>query len=162
MITEERKSFSNASSENNDNNIVASVLAKPLVDVSTGLFLLRLILAIVFIAHGGQKVFGWFGGHGLEGTATFMATLGIPKFLSYIASLTEFFGGVALLFGVLTRPAALGLAITMIVGIVKAHLSGGFFAPNGFEYALTLAFIAVAVFLLGAGKYSVDEKLFNK
>ncbi|MFN4150907.1 MAG: DoxX family protein [Candidatus Sericytochromatia bacterium] len=160
MIAEERKNYSNVNSV--EEKQASSILVKPLVDLSTGLFLLRLILAIVFIAHGGQKVFGLFGGYGLEGTANFMATLGIPKFLSYIASLTEFFGALAVLIGLLTRPAALGLAITMIVGILKAHLAGGFFAPNGFEYALTLAFIATTVFLLGAGKYSVDEKLFKK
>ncbi len=139
-----------------------SVLVKPLLSISSALFLLRIALGIIFIAHGGQKVFGWFGGYGLEGTAGFMATLGVPKFLAYLASFTEFFGGLAVLSGLLTRPAALGLAITMIVAIFKVHLGAGFFAPNGFEYPLSLLAIAVTIFIAGPGKYSIDNKIFSK
>jgi putative oxidoreductase len=139
-----------------------SVLVKPLVNVDTGLFLLRIVLGIIFIAHGGQKVFGWFGGYGLQGTAGFMATLGVPTVLAYIASFTEFFGGLAMIGGLLARPAALGLAFTMLVAIVKVHLAGGFFAPNGLEYPLSLAAIAVTIFILGPGRYSLDEKLFKR
>lgn len=139
----------------------SSILVKPLVSVSTGLLLLRVVLGIVFIAHGAQKLLGWFGGHGLEGTVGFMATMGIPAFLAYIAIFTEFFGGLAVLFGLLTRPAALGILITMLVAIFKVHLAGGFFAPNGIEYQLTLAVISLTIFLLGAGKYSIDNQLFK-
>lgn len=157
MITEKKRISSKI--EKNENG---SVLVRPLVDVSTGLFLLRIVLGIIFIAHGGQKVFGWFGGYGLEGTAGFMATLGIPKALSYLASFTEFFGGLAMIAGLLTRPAALGLAVTMLVAIFNVHLAAGFFAPNGLEYPLSLSAIALSIFILGPGRYSLDEKLFNR
>lgn len=139
-----------------------NLLVKPLVDISTGIFVLRFLLGIVFFAHGGQKVFGWFGGHGLTGTASFMATMGVPTALAYLASLTEFFGALALIAGLLTRPAALGLAITMAVAVFKVHLSGGFFLPTGIEYALTLLVLAVSIFILGPGKYSLDNKFFGK
>lgn len=126
------------------------------------LLLLRLVLGAVFIAHGGQKVFGWFGGHGLEGTAQFMATMGVPTALAYLAAFTEFFGGLALVGGLLTRLASLGLFFTMAVAIVKVHLAGGFFAPQGFEYPLALAAMALALVLTGAGRYSLDRLVFAR
>ena len=104
-----------------------------------GLLILRIGLATVFLAHGSQKMFGWFGGHGLEATvAGMVATNGIPAPLAYLATFTEFFGGLAVLGGLLSRLASLGLLITMLVAIFGVHLNGGFFAPKGFEYPFTL------------------------
>src|SRR5690554_4094237 len=88
---------------------------------------LRVPLGIIFMAHGAQKLFGWFGGYGLEGTGQWMASIGLqPGYLMALAAGSgEFFGGLALLIGLLTRPAALVLAITMLVAIVTVHLPHG-------------------------------------
>src|ERR1041385_6864209 len=100
-----------------------------------GLLFLRIGLGVVFFAHGAQKVFGWFGGPGLAGTVGLMGQMGIPAPPAYIAAFTEFFGGLAVLLGVLTRLASLGLAINMLVAIFHVHLANGFFADKkGFEY----------------------------
>src|ERR1044071_8393682 len=120
-----------------------SVLVRPFIDMASGLFLLRLIVGIVFIAHGSQKVFGWFGGPGLQGTVGFMGNMGIPAILAYTAAFTEFLGGIALILGLLTRVAALGLVIDMAVAIILVHLNSGFFAPKGFEYPLSLGAVAL-------------------
>jgi putative oxidoreductase len=155
MITSESKI--NTSEVKNE-----SILVRPIVDSSLGLLVLRLALGAVFFAHGGQKVFGWFGGFGLEGTIGFMTGMGIPAVLAYIAIFTEFFGGLAILAGLLTRPAALGLAITMLVAIFKVHIGAGFFAPNGYEFPLALAAIAISLLISGPGKYSLDAKLTGR
>lgn len=127
-----------------------------------GLLILRLALGAVFIAHGGQKVFGLFGGHGLQGTAQFMSKLGIPPFLAYAASFAEFFGGVGVLLGLITPLAALGLAVTMAVAIFKAHLADGFFMPKGFEYPLSLLGMSLCLAVGGPGRLSVDYLVLSK
>lgn len=138
-------------------------LAKLLVpDAPAAMLILRLALGAVFIAHGGQKVMGWFGGPGLEVTVQGMSQMGIPAILAYAAAFTEFFGGIALVLGLLTRPAALGILVTMLVAIFKVHLGGGFFAPKGFEYPLTLAAISLTLLLTGPGRISLDQLLFRK
>ena len=115
------------------------------------------------IAHGAQKMFGWFGGKGLEGTANvFYEKLGIPEFLAYIASFTEFFGGIFLITGFLTRLSSIGIAITMAVAAFYVHGSNGFFMPNGYEFALSLLIIAIVIIFEGPGKISLDDKIFNK
>jgi putative oxidoreductase len=118
----------------------------------------RIALGTVFIAHGSQKVFGAFGGHGFSGTMSFMQdSMGIPAFLAVLAILTEFFGGIAVLIGLLTRLAALGIACVMAVAVFKVHLSSGFFAQGGgFEYPFALGLLALALVLGGAGKWSID------
>jgi putative oxidoreductase len=136
------------------------ILTKSFINLSTGLFLLRLILGIVFFAHGAQKVLGWFGGYGLVGTGTFFQqTWGIPPILFYLSAFTEFLGGIALLLGIFSRIFSLGLIINMLVAILVAHISQGFF---GFEWQLTLLTVALTIFLLGPGDYSIDNKLFNR
>ena len=122
--------------------------------------LLRLVAGSVFVAHGAQKLFAWFGGYGLEGTGQYMASIGLePGYtMALLAGSAEFFGGLALLFGLLVRPAALGLAVTMLVAIFAAHFSAGFFLSNGgYEYALTLFAVSVALALQGAGRLSLDS-----
>ena len=126
-----------------------------------GLFLIRAILAAVFFYHGGQKLFGWFGGPGLEGTAQWMGSIGIPfpKLNAVLASTTEFVGAVVLLFGTGTRLAAAPLAFTMAVAIATAH-SGGFdVRAGGMEYALTLGVVLVALVLTGPGEFTAGRLL---
>lgn len=123
-----------------------------------GLLALRLALGVIFIAHGGQKVFGWFGGHGLANTVAGMGQMGIPAPLAYLAAFTEFFGGVAVVIGLLTRLASLGLAVVMIVAIAQVHLKNGFFLENkGFEYNIALLGMAVALVLTGPGRLAFGD-----
>jgi putative oxidoreductase len=120
---------------------------------------LRVPAGIIFAAHGAQKLFAWFGGYGLEGTGQFMASQGLePGFImALLVGSAEFFGGIALFIGLLVRPAAAVLAITMLVAIVVVHGAAGLFLSNGgFEFALALFAITAALTLLGAGKLSVD------
>ena len=102
---------------------------------------MRVPLGIILAAHGAQKLFGWFGGYGLEGTGQWMASIGLtPGFLmALLAGSAEFFAGIALVLGIATRPASAVLAFTMLVAIFAAHSQGGLFlSNNGFEYALAL------------------------
>jgi putative oxidoreductase len=128
------------------------------LDVS--LLLLRLALAIVFIAHGGQKLFGWFGGPGLEGFTGSMAKMGMPTMVATLVAIGEFFGGLGLLVGLLTRVAAIGPIAVMLGAVFLVHLKNGFFLESkGIEYALTLLLVAVAVLIGGPGRYSLDALL---
>ena len=119
-----------------------------------GLLLFRLALGAVFIAHGGQKMFGWFGGKGLEATVNGMAEGGIPVALAYLAAFTEFFGGIAMVIGLLTRLAGLGLGITMAVAVFKVHLAGGFFE---FEFPLVLMLLSFGLMLTGPGRLALAD-----
>ncbi|MHA7917343.1 DoxX family protein, partial [Alloalcanivorax xenomutans] len=89
--------------------------------------LLRIPVGIIFMAHGAQKLFGWFGGHGLEGTGQWMSSIGLEPgvLMALAAGSAEFFGGLLLLIGLLTRPAALALAFTMVMAIVTVHIGNG-------------------------------------
>jgi len=139
------------------NTVVARVLE---TDNGLGQLTLRIPLGIIFIAHGAQKLFGLFGGYGLQGTGQYMASLGLePGYLmALLAGSAEFFGGIALLIGVLVRPASAALAFTMLVGIFAAHLDNGLFVANGgFEFALALLSGSVALTVVGGGRYSVDR-----
>lgn len=128
--------------------------------ISIGLLVLRVITGIIFIAHGGQKLFVY----GFDGVAGAFAGMGIP--LAGIAgpavALTEFFGGLALVIGLMTRLSGLGLAITMLGAIFFAHLPAGFFAPNGFEFPLALMGASLAVAFAGAGELSADALIRNR
>jgi len=119
---------------------------------------IRLALGVVFIAHGSQKVFGAFGGHGMDGTIGMVRSLGfpLPVMFAWFAALAEFLGGIGVFVGLLTRFAAAGIAITMVVAITRVHLKGGFFAPRGFEYPLVLLAMALSLIFSGAGKISLD------
>lgn len=134
-------------------------------DTSLSQLALRISLGIIFIAHGAQKLFAWFGGYGLEGTGQYMASLGLnPGYLmALLAGSAEFFGGVALIAGLLVRPAALVLAFTMLVGMLAAHIGNGLFMANdGYEFALALLAGSVALVISGGGRYSVDQTLARK
>jgi putative oxidoreductase len=120
---------------------------------------LRIPTAIIFIAHGAQKLFAWFGGYGLDGTGQWMTSIGLePGFqLALLAGSAEFFGGIALLLGLLVRPAALMLSITMLVAIFSVHFVNGLFmSSNGYEFALALLAISISLMFSGAGKLSLD------
>lgn len=126
---------------------------------------LRIPVGIIFVAHGAQKLFGAFGGYGLEGTGQFMASLGLtPGYLmALLAGSAEFFGGLALLLGLLVRPAAAVLAFAMLVAIFSVHINHGLFmASNGYEYALALLAVSVSLLFSGAGRLSIDAMLVGR
>jgi putative oxidoreductase len=125
-----------------------------------GALALRVPVGVIFAAHGAQKLFGWFGGFGLQGTAGWLESIGLAPgtLMALLAGGAEFFGGLALIAGVLTRPAALALAFTMLVAIFKVHFVNGLFmANNGYEFGLALLAASVALLFSGAGRISVDE-----
>lgn len=133
--------------------------------ISLNSVLLRVPAGIIFAAHGAQKLFGWFGGYGLEGTAGWMESIGLaPGYLMALAAgSAEFFGGLLLIIGLLTRPVAAVLAFTMLVAIVSVHLPHGLFiSNNGYEFGLALLAISLAVLAGGAGRYSSDHWLSKK
>ncbi len=126
---------------------------------------LRLIAGIIFTAHGAQKLFAWFGGYGLEATGQWMQSIGItPGYLmALMAGSAEFFGGLLLIVGLLTRPTSFVLAITMAVAIVTVHLEHGLFmSNNGYEFALSLLAISISLMVSGAGKLSLDNKIAQR
>ncbi len=125
-----------------------------------GLTVLRIVVGIIFAAHGSQKLFGAFGGYGLAGTAQYMESIGLaPGYLmATLAGGTEFFAGLALIIGLLVRPAALGLTFLSLVAIFSVHISSGLFMTNnGYEFALALLGGSIAVLIEGAGKLSADR-----
>ncbi|WP_409526599.1 DoxX family protein [Nitrincola sp. MINF-07-Sa-05] len=141
-------------------NTLLSTLIK--TDGQWASLVLRLPLGIIFAAHGAQKLFGWFGGYGLEGTGQWMASIGLtPGYLMALgAGSAEFFGGILLILGLLTRPSALVLAFTMLVAIFAVHIEHGLFlSNNGYEFGLALLAGSVALALLGGGRLSLDRQL---
>ena len=123
---------------------------------------LRIPVGIIFAAHGAQKLFGWFGGYGLDGTGQFFGSIGLnPGYLmALLAGLVEFFGGLALVAGVLVRPAAAGLALAMLIAVFAVHLPKGFFLDKGgYEYALAMLAASLSLLFSGAGRLSVDRAL---
>jgi putative oxidoreductase len=129
---------------------------------SWGPLALRIPVGLIFAAHGAQKLFGWFGGYGLEGTGQWMESIGMaPGYLmALLAGGAEFFGGLALVLGLLVRPAAAALAFAMLVAIVTVHIGKGLFAANnGYEFALALLAVAVSLVVTGAGRASLDATL---
>ena len=123
---------------------------------------LRLPIGIVFAAHGAQKLFGWFGGYGLTGTAQWMESIGLAPgvLMVLLAGGAEFFGGLALILGLLVRPAAAALSVAMLVAIVTVHIGHGLFmSNNGYEFALALLAASVSLLISGAGRASVDAAI---
>ncbi|MDV5169764.1 DoxX family protein [Photobacterium rosenbergii] len=144
------------------NTLINKTLSSP---ASFAPLALRVPAGIIFIAHGAQKLFGWFGGYGLEGTGKWMASIGLePGFLmALMAGGAEFFGGLFILLGLLTRPTALVLAVTMLVAIVTVHLDNGLFMSNGgYEFGLALLAMSVSLLVSGAGRLGVDNWLLSR
>lgn len=128
--------------------------------IGIGPTLIRLIAGIIFMAHGSQKLFGWFAGGGLAGTTQMMANLGFEpaRLFALVCANAEFFGGLLLLIGLLTRLAGLALSINMLTAILTVHISHGFFSSDGgYEYALLLFTCALAFLISGAGRFSFDH-----
>jgi putative oxidoreductase len=131
----------------------------------------RLTLALVLFPHGAQHLLGWFGGYGFKGTLGWMTgTAGFPAPLAALAILTEFFAPIALVVGLLGRPAALGL-IGLMLGALSTHTGNGFFmnwfgqlpaGKEGFEYHLIVIGLAATVVLQGSGAFSIDRLLAER
>jgi len=135
-------------------------------DSSYAYVILRAGLAITFFFHGTRHVLGWHGGRGFEGMVkNWSGKHGIPVWICVFAMFIEIAGALAMTFGFLVRPAALGLAIFMAVAIKKAHWEEGFFlsagpdGSNGMEYCLALLLMSVALLIGGAGALSIDGLL---
>ncbi len=128
--------------------------------VNIGLTILRIVVGAIFVAHGGQKLFVF----GLDGATAGFTQMGIPMagLLAPLVAFVEFFGGMALIAGLLTRLAAFGLATTMIVAILQVHLPAGFFNPAGVEFPLSLLGSSVLLVLTGAGKLSLDSLIASR
>lgn len=140
----------------------ASIKSLVSTQAGYGLTLLRVVAGLTFVAHGSQKLFGWFGGYGLAGVAQWMESIGLAPgyLLALLAGSAEFFGGLALIIGLLVRPAAAVLVVTMLVAIFSVHLGNGFFiSNNGYEYALALLAISLTLLIEGAGKFSLDKRI---
>jgi len=127
-------------------------LGEPLVRVAAGLFLMP---------HGAQKLFGLFGGYGLEASGQFFqAKLGLPPVMAMLAGLIEFFGGLCLALGLLTRPAAALITGMMLVAVFGVHLPNGFFwTDGGFEYPALWGLVAISFVIRGGGRYSLDAAI---
>jgi len=129
-------------------------LSYPLVRLATGLLL---------VPHGAQKLFGLFGGYGIAATGAYFDTkLGLHPGVAFaaLAGFIEFFGGLAIALGLLTRLAALGVVALMAVAVFAVHLGNGFFwTAGGFEYPLMWALLALAILFRGGGAYSLDRRL---
>jgi putative oxidoreductase len=124
--------------------------------------LLRIPIGLILTAHGSQKLFGWFGGYGLEGTGQFMASVGLqPGYLmALLAGSAEFFGGLGLMLGLITRLAAGVSALTLLVALVTVHLGKGFFMDtHGIEYAMALLAATCSLGIMGGGPYALDNWL---
>ena len=129
--------------------------------------ILRLVLGVVFFAHGAQKMLGWFGGYGFSGTmGYFTGTAHIPAVFAFLAIAAELFGGLGLLFGFLTRIAAFGISVNMLVAIATVHGAMGFFMNwtgaqkgEGFEYHLLVLAITAFLMIRGAGAFSIDRAI---
>jgi putative oxidoreductase len=125
--------------------------------VEYGLLLLRLVVGLLFAGHGSQKLFGWFGGGGRQGTAAFFSSLGyrMPAAIALVAGLSELGGGLLLATGLLTPLASFLLATVMLNAIATVVWPKGFF--GGFEFELTLLTVAIAVAATGPGEISLDD-----
>jgi putative oxidoreductase len=134
------------------------------------LTLMRLALGVVFFAHGSQKVLGWFGGYGFSGTMNFFTSvMHIPAVFAFLSIMAEFLGGLGLVLGFLTRIAAFGIAVDMLVAVMMVHRHVGFFMNwygsqkgEGCEYHLLAIALAIALMVRGAGALSVDGALSAK
>lgn len=138
------------------------------------LLVIRLTLGIIFIAHGGQKLFGLWGGPCCASTTglavtihTFEKNMGIPPFLTVISAAAEFLGGIGVVVGLLTRFASATLGVVMVVAMIQAHLSHGFFinwqlargVGHGIEFNVALLGMGVGLLLSGPGRLSLDRLL---
>ncbi len=138
-----------------------------ITDDNTATVILRSVLGVVFFAHGSQKMLGWFGGYGFSGTmAYFTGPAHIPAVFAFLAIAAEFFGGLGLMFGFLTRIAAFGISVNMLVAIATVHSPFGFFMNwtgaqkgEGFEYHLLVLAMTAFLMIRGGGAFSLDRAI---
>lgn len=133
---------------------------------NTALLVQRLVLAAVMFPHGAQKLLGWFGGGGFEGTIGYFQSQGIPAVVAFLVIMAESLGSIGLALGVLTRLCALGIASVMVGAIVTTHLPHGFFmnwsgqqAGEGFEYHILALGLAIPLLIWGGGRWAIDTWL---
>ena len=137
---------------------------------STSLLIVRVVLGVIFFAHGAQKMLGWFGGYGFTGTMGFFTgMLHIPTLFAVLAIAAEFLGGLGLIFGLLTRVASFGIFCNMVVAVALVHGRFGFFMNwtgaqkgEGYEYHLILLAASAFLMIRGAGAASVDRLLSSR
>jgi putative oxidoreductase len=128
-----------------------------------GLLIIRVVIGVLFVGHGAQKLFGWFGGYGLNGTGGWFDSIGMKPgvTMALFAGLAELTGGILFALGLLTPVAGLLIAGTMAMAILKVHGPNGLWSTsNGYEYNLTLLAVAIGIALIGPGHYSLDAFLF--
>jgi len=130
------------------------------------LAILRLVLGIVFFAHGAQKMLGWWGGNGFSATMGYFESQHIPAVFAFLAIAAEFFGGIGLIIGLLGRVAAFGITVNMLVAIATVHWANGFFMNwtgtqkgEGFEYHLLVIAMAIVIMVRGSGAASIDHAI---
>ncbi len=134
------------------------------------LTIMRLVLGIIFFAHGSQKMLGWFGGYGFKGTMGFFTqAMHIPTAFAFLAIAAEFFGGLGLVLGLLTRIAAFGITANMLVAIFMVHLPNGLFMNwtgqqkgEGIEYHLLILAVTLALMIRGGGAFSLDRAISSR
>ena len=135
----------------------------------TATMILRVLLGVVFFPHGMQKLLGWFGGYGFNGTFGFFTGMGVPALFAVLAILAEGLGSLGLLTGLLTRVSALGIGTNMVVAVLMIHHKFGFFmnwdgkqAGEGFEDHILVIAIAIALIIKGGGRWSIDRVIAKK
>jgi Predicted membrane protein len=129
------------------------------MELSFGLLIVRIVVGLLMIGHGSQKLFGWFGGPGLKGVTGMLQSMGFKPagFWAVIGALGEFGGGILLVLGLLTPLGAVAIFASMLMAVLKFHWKAGLWAQGGgYEYPLTLGIVALAGGIIGAGNYSLD------
>jgi putative oxidoreductase len=133
------------------------------------LALARVVLGLVFFAHGAQKMLGWFGGSGFSGTISGFAKFGMPAAVALFAIFVEFFGSLGLLLGLLSRVAAFAIIVEMIGAILTIHIHNGFFMNwmgrqkgEGYEYHLITIALGFLIMVRGAGALSIDYRVSSR
>lgn len=131
--------------------------------INIGLLIIRVVIGVIFMGHGAQKLFGWFGGYGIKGTGSWFESIGIKPgtAMALLAGLTELIGGILFTMGLLTPLAGIMIAGTMVMAIAKVHAPNGLWSTeNGYEYNLTVIAVVIGVALIGPGQYALDAFLF--
>ncbi|OLN21245.1 oxidoreductase [Domibacillus antri] len=131
--------------------------------LDAGLLLIRLVIGLVFVGHGAQKLFGWFGGYGLKGTGGWFDSIGMKPgvTMAFLAGFAELAGGALFALGLFTPLAGVMIAATMVIAIVKVHGPNGFWSTqNGYEYNLVLLAVAIGIAMTGPGQYALDALIF--
>ncbi len=147
-----------------ETNLIIPALAPIYANLSRWSYpIIRFFTGLILVPHGAQKLFGWFGGYGLEGTGGYFANnLGLEPgvFWAALVGGTEFFGGLLMAVGLLTRPAAVGVAIVMAVAVFAVHMPNGFFwGAGGYEYPMLWGLIALAIAFRGGAEMSLDRAI---